>query len=53
MTATPVEAPPVSQMCASGKHHRCLGTVYLPKPVKGRRIASCGCTEPGCDHGPR
>lgn len=46
----------VSHMCATGKHLRCLGTVYVYPPVKGedgelRRIVECECPTPDCGHG--
>lgn len=51
-TATSTAAREVSKNCAEGRHHRCLGTVAVYPPKKGRAMIECQCDAPDCDHGP-
>lgn len=48
-TAKVVDLTRVSRPCATGKHNRCMGRVYLPKPAKdGSVYARCECGK--CKH---
>lgn len=48
----PDPKPAVSRACADlGKHHRCLGAVYIYPPRGGQRIVACECPVPNCGHG--
>lgn len=47
----PVDLTRVSRNCAEGRHHRCLGTVYVHPPVDGTHLAECACPRRGCGHG--
>lgn len=50
MTSTLTEAR-VSNACATGKHHRCLGVVAVYPPVPGGgSTVPCACAAAGCDH---
>lgn len=53
MTATPgalTEYPVhITEVCATGDHDTCIGTVYIwPPPETGSCLARCEC--PVCDH---
>lgn len=49
--STTTDTQRVSRNCANGHHKRCLGTVYVSPPEKGKRLAPCECPVSGCGHG--